>query len=291
MHCKSTLLFLLLIPMLACQPNESTFDGKNGLKVLHYKGLGVVKARIEYKNGKADGLYRAYYQSGKLWSETYYKEGQRHGKATFYYENGKVKSEDFYKEDLQDSTSKVYDADGKLKVECSYFEGRYHNRYAAYYPNGQLRQEKHYKHGREDGEQKSFYPNGQLKAVTHFRNGFPGTGTQEYSETGELLNPGVTIQVEETNELALKSEYTYRIRLSVSRPGDQVFFGNLLEGKYMQPSMFPLRKKNGYFEHVYNVPRYASYTEAANLIVKTKTASGNDLVLTRKLNVALNNFY
>ncbi len=293
MKCTSVapVALLLLVALFACQPNESTFDGKNGLKIVHHKGRGVVKARINYKGGKADGLYQAYYPSGKLHSETYYKQGQRHGKATFYYENGKVKSEDFYKEDVHDSTSKVYDPDGKLKVECAYLEGRYHNRYAAYYPNGRLRQELHYKNGMYHGEQKHFYPTGQLKTIVYFREGFPGTGTKQYSESGKLLDPGVSISVEEINQLAMKSEYTYRVRLSSPRPDDKVFLGTLLEGKYMHPSMFPLRKVNGYFEHVYKVPRYASYTEAANIIVRTKTASGEDLVLTRKLNVSLNNFY
>jgi antitoxin component YwqK of YwqJK toxin-antitoxin module len=281
---------LLLLAAIACH-NESTFDGKNGLKIIHYKGTGVVKARINYKKGKADGLYQSYYPTGRLQSETFYAKGQRNGKATFYHENGKVKSEDFYKKNQQDSISKVYDKEGNLKVACFYREGRFHNTYTAYFPNGKVKQEMHYKEGMLDGEQKQFYPSGQLKNVTWYRSGFPGTGTRQFAESGKPLEPGVTFTVEEINQLALKGEYCYRVRLNKPRPDDQVYLGTLLEGRYMHPSMFPLRKKDGYFEHVYNVPRYGSYTEAATLIVKTKTATGEDLVLSRKLNVSLNNFY
>ena len=41
-----------------------------------------------YKNGKTDGLIRAYYESGSLKSEDNYKNGKRDGFVRAYRENG-----------------------------------------------------------------------------------------------------------------------------------------------------------------------------------------------------------
>ncbi len=39
----------------------------------------MLRPRVEYKNGYADGLYESYYPSGKVKSKLYYWKGIRHG--------------------------------------------------------------------------------------------------------------------------------------------------------------------------------------------------------------------
>ncbi len=165
-------------------------------------------------------------------------------------------------------------------------------RLVEYFPDGKPRIQQHYVHGQLDGEQKTYYPSGKLKEVAFYSKGFPGAGTKEYAADGTLKEPGISILMEEVNQLALQSKYIYRFRLSRSTPHDQIFFTDQLrEGRYTHPSMYPLPRKGPYFEHEFLVPKGGNLMQSIIVVAKTKTGSGRDLVLTKRVNVGLNNFY
>ena len=63
-------------------------DKKQLTKQTVYYKNGHKKMEGNFKNGKRDGLWQAWFADGKLWSETNYTEGIENGQKTVYYENG-----------------------------------------------------------------------------------------------------------------------------------------------------------------------------------------------------------
>lgn len=76
-----------------------------------------------YKEGKPDGIWKQYYESGQLKSETPFKEGIPDKVIKQYYENGQLKSEVTYKDGQPDGQGKKYYENGQLESEETYKEG------------------------------------------------------------------------------------------------------------------------------------------------------------------------
>lgn len=114
---------------------ESTYDNGNP-NVVHYykkdKGEKVLtREEIFYEKGskkmagaftsdKRDGIWKAWYEDGTLWSEGEYKDGKRNGPGTTYHPNGKKHLEGNYKEDAQVGIWKIWDENGNLEKEVNY---------------------------------------------------------------------------------------------------------------------------------------------------------------------------
>jgi antitoxin component YwqK of YwqJK toxin-antitoxin module len=62
---------------------------------------------------------RAYYDSGRLWTEESYKDNEPHGTSKEFYPGGEIKYIDTYKKG-QKINRKTYDESGKLLSEQDY---------------------------------------------------------------------------------------------------------------------------------------------------------------------------
>ena len=74
---------------------------------------------INYKNDKADGVAKSYYESGQLHEEGNFKNGEKNGIAKWYFENGEKRYIDTYKNG-QKINRKAYDRRGRLKSDQDY---------------------------------------------------------------------------------------------------------------------------------------------------------------------------
>ncbi|HXB10459.1 MAG TPA: hypothetical protein VNZ45_00620 [Bacteroidia bacterium] len=81
-----------------------------GLMRTYYKS-GKLEADVFFIDGKQDGTAKGYYESGKLAFETPFDNGKRNGTFKGYYENGKIKMEAIYNNDKQ-VMMKEYDENG-----------------------------------------------------------------------------------------------------------------------------------------------------------------------------------
>lgn len=131
-------LISLSLSIIACGEKkviESTYD--NGKpNVVHYykkeKGEKVLaREEIFYEKGskkmagaftgnQRDGIWKAWYEDGTLWSEGEYKNGKRNGPGTTYHPNGKKYLEGNYKDDIQVGIWKIWDENGNLEKEVNY---------------------------------------------------------------------------------------------------------------------------------------------------------------------------
>ena len=89
-------------------------------------------------NGKKEGQFVRYYESGKLKSKINFKDNKLEGEWLYYYDNGQLMDKHNFK-------------DGKKNCGC-----------ISYHENGQLWMKTNYKDGKRDGEQLFYNENGKL---------------------------------------------------------------------------------------------------------------------------------
>ncbi len=73
-----------------------------------------------YKAGKAQGLLRTYYKSGKLEGDVFFIDGKQDGTAKGYYESGKLAFITPFDNGKRNGTFKGYYENGKIKMEAIY---------------------------------------------------------------------------------------------------------------------------------------------------------------------------
>ncbi|MFA5315809.1 MAG: hypothetical protein WC369_00085 [Dehalococcoidales bacterium] len=94
-------------------------SGKLQEEGTHGGGVGPYKAPGSSCNElKNVGSYKRYYENGRLWQECNYdKDGWLDGPFKFYYENGQVGTEGTYKHGAAVGSLKEYYENGQLKSE------------------------------------------------------------------------------------------------------------------------------------------------------------------------------
>jgi hypothetical protein len=97
-------------PKISIDDPVNVVDGEH----TQYYPSGKVKAKGSYKNGKRDGHWVVFFESGVLWTECIYKEGVKDGMSAVYYSNGKKRYEGEYRNDKRVGEWSYYDAAGSL---------------------------------------------------------------------------------------------------------------------------------------------------------------------------------
>ena len=73
---------------------------------------GQLKAKINYTDGKYDGLSEGYYKNGQLKGKNYWEDGKRDGLEEGYYKNGQLKFKGYWKDGKKDGPAVYYNEDG-----------------------------------------------------------------------------------------------------------------------------------------------------------------------------------
>lgn len=143
-------------------------EGKqNGLFQM-YTESGVLVDSGTFKNGERDGLTEQFYsETGKMRVSANYKNGVLEGEFKEYYENKNIRLVGSYKESLQDGEWKFYLEKGNLQSIVNYKDGELNGLKEDYYENGNLWTRQEFKNNIQDGVYELYYENGtpQLKAV------------------------------------------------------------------------------------------------------------------------------
>lgn len=114
------------------QTIEKQIDGEWILFVNNEKFTGIVLQDWEdkthqktYKDGKLNGLYRAYYSYGNLAFSGNFKNGKKQGLCEWYYKNGKIKEKGNYYNGNQVDFHEWYYENGKIKEKSIIKNGEY----------------------------------------------------------------------------------------------------------------------------------------------------------------------
>ena len=125
------------------------------------------KYNQEDDQGRKQGVWRYYYETGELEKEIHYKDDMKYGKEIRYFPSGAVNLEMEYTGDTLGT----------------YLTGSYKH----YYENGQLVEEWNYKDGVPDGKFSLYYQNGQKQQEGQIYNGLKSGIWRYYDEQGNLV--------------------------------------------------------------------------------------------------------
>ncbi len=172
---------------------------------------------IEWVNGLLHGTKTEYFQGGVLVrAKMNFREGKRNGPFIFYHDNGKVKLQGKYVNDLLDSTVNAFYENGSPKYIHNFSMGIQVGELITYYKNGNIEQKTTLKNEKPHGTMYTYYEAGNLRLESTYNEG---------------VRDGKYIRYHLTGLMAEESYFKNGIQDSVSRYWDNVF-GTLMKEEY-----------------------------------------------------------
>lgn len=138
----------------------------DGPAKVYYEDSVHVKFEGRILGGKPDGLWRIYYESGKIAGNVNYVDGMASGVAMYYYDND------------QQSTL----------AEVNFVEDLIDGAYREYYQNGKRKASVIYVKGIPDGEAEFYYDSGMIKIEGQYKEGVKSGKWMHYTETGDVMD-------------------------------------------------------------------------------------------------------
>ncbi|MDO6429392.1 hypothetical protein Q4E93_02250 [Flavitalea sp. BT771] len=178
---KYLLLFSFLLPLLASgQIKMNELITKRGLayemagrapftgKAYVYFPNGDTQTVVTYKDGIPDGEIVGWYAKDLKQVEGFVDKGQRTGIWKLYFESGKIKKQTSYSHNVEDGEETFWFENGNIEKKGTYSEGKLHGKYTWYYENGQKKQEGFFTDGSQDSTWREWYETGKQKMTGQF---------------------------------------------------------------------------------------------------------------------------
>ncbi len=153
---------------LLCRSNES--EPYSGWAKKMYDS-GQVQALVQFKDGKADGLFTLWHENGQKQEEKTYKDGEEHGHQTLWHYNGQKEEEKTFKDGKEDGPYTKYYENGQKEEEGTYKDGNLDGFHTGWHENGQKKGETTFKNGTKDGLFTEWHENGQKRTEATFKDG------------------------------------------------------------------------------------------------------------------------
>ena len=126
------------------------------------------------------GKVSALYENGQMKAEVNYKDGKREGLTIGWYKNGQKKSEENYKGGKPDGLVFGWYENGKKKVEGNFKKGKQSGLHVMWYENEQKEFEANFKDGKCEGLVEEWHENGQKKWEANCKEGKPVKGSEKF---------------------------------------------------------------------------------------------------------------
>jgi len=163
-------LFVLLTTVgLSQEVNQTDAQGKKQGVWKKYHSNGLMRYTGTFKDDKPVGLFKYYYDSGKLQAKISHFGNESY--ANIYYPIGAVKSTGKYINQKKDSLWTYYDVKGHKTATEYYTEGVKNGVCKIYYTDGTVAEEKEYLNDFEKGSWKQYFSNGKLKRMCFYIKG------------------------------------------------------------------------------------------------------------------------
>ena len=135
--------------------DDIVYRGRLGYKKstnIPFTGEITGKEKGHLKNGRWDGPYLSYYNTGQLERQGGYTEGKREGPWKFFRVDGNIMSEGSYNNGLSEGTWKFYHLFGaNLQIITNFKDGKKDGAYRSFFGNGKLMQKGTYKDNKPTG--------------------------------------------------------------------------------------------------------------------------------------------
>ncbi|MCX6282549.1 MAG: hypothetical protein NTU51_11370 [Bacteroidetes bacterium] len=164
---------------------------KNGLREgpsVQLDRRGKVSMFETYHQGTLSGQQIVYSQVADFpVSETNYFMGVKNGLYRLYYDNGKIQEESNYLQNMKDGPSRWFNKNGRMMAEYNYKSGSFEGVQKTFYDNDTVQVRSNYVKNELSGEYKEFYRNGKPKITGKYLNGLKEGPWIEYDETGKAV--------------------------------------------------------------------------------------------------------
>lgn len=163
---------------------------------------GILRSRIEYRNGKENGLATFYQPNGMRVSEIEMKDGKKNGSFRTFYSNGNIESEATYQNDSLVGIQSFFDIDGALVESVTYASGKKNGEYRVWHARDLVQTIGYFKNDLWDGHWEYYDGRGFLVGEGDFDEG-----------TGILTN---------YNSQGMKHKITHYVHNK--KEGDEVYY-------------------------------------------------------------------
>lgn len=152
--------------------NELVLEVKKNKSEINEKTYGDkhLKSKVSNADGEKDGLWKEYFDNGKLMIIGNYIEGKKDGIWKEYFENGQLSSKSNYAHGKKENLLELYHPKGHLKGKINYKDGKEDGIIEVYHENGQLMINGNNRNGKQIGEWKYYDENGELIKTENFGN-------------------------------------------------------------------------------------------------------------------------
>lgn len=164
---------------------------KNGLKdglSLQFDRKSKLTGMENYKDGELNGLC-IYYAPASDYpqKEMTYNMGKLEGMYRIFYESGKIQEESFYRTNLKSGPSRWYNKNGHVIALYNYVNGQFDGVQRTFYENDSTQSVSYYSGNLLDGDYREFYRNGVIKTTGTYLKGQKEGDWIEYDETGKKI--------------------------------------------------------------------------------------------------------
>jgi uncharacterized protein len=163
-------------------------EGKRQGEWKEFYETGELRAKGKYVNNKREGRWVFYYRDGKVEQEGNYRNGLTDGEWKWTYPSGNPWREENYFEGKEDGPSVEYSDTGAVVAKGSYIDGERDGTWLI--DIGEHREEGEYRAGQKYGVWKYFFRNGKLKFDGKYVADMEEGVHNQYFETGKLKLTG-----------------------------------------------------------------------------------------------------
>jgi antitoxin component YwqK of YwqJK toxin-antitoxin module len=261
MKTSSLLFCFLLIFIAACNQPKNP---KKQIQEDYYRN-GIIKSRIEIRDGKRNGLTEEFNEVGQIRTSIEFKDDKKDGWYYKYSEkNNKIMIKAHFKDDMQDGQVLQYYQEGMLFRE-------------SYYTNNSL-----------NGSMKTYWANGNLKSENYFKMDTFCTGLKEYDSKGnQLVLPSIVVK--EVDQLALLDKVVLQVSLSDKSQNVIFYQDELKDGKYLDPNSYKVPVHNGIGVIEFQLSRGKTLMQKVSIVAKVRTKYDNTLILQKSYKLAITN--
>lgn len=135
-----------------------------------------------------NGLVTLKFPGGKKSGEGFMKDGKPEGLWKAFYETGALKSEGYKKNGISDSLWKFYNEEGILKTSIEYKNGKKFGLRRDFSSNGELITEEQFVNDIKQGFSRRFFKNKRPQSIIPFFEGKEEGRGVEYDSTGLIIN-------------------------------------------------------------------------------------------------------
>ena len=152
---------------------ENTYDddaSKTTVAGIHF--FLVEEIAFYWNKQIANGIFKKWYDNGKLERHFNYKNYKKTGLHQEWYDTGKKQFERNYDDDKLNGLCKDFynDDNNNIKIECNYKNNKLHGQYMSFYNNNNIKTECTYKNEKLYGLHKTYYDNKQIYIECNYNN-------------------------------------------------------------------------------------------------------------------------